>query len=218
MYTIVNMKFDELLVQFGDRPVFERSDITLMFRESENSIRTSLQRLKKSGKILELKRGLYAFSEPWRKAVLHGPVVANLLYHPSYISGLWALSWYGIIPEKVVLTTSITTRPTRVFENSFGQFSYRTIKQELFSGWNRITLSGAQVQIASPEKALADYLYLESGEWDEARMDSMRFDPHGIDTEKLATFLELTGQSRLLRALDAWRRYAADIEKGTVIV
>lgn len=41
-----------------------------MFNESEASIGTAMHRLKKAGKILELKRGIYAFANPWRKAAL----------------------------------------------------------------------------------------------------------------------------------------------------
>ena len=87
-------------------------------------------------------------------------------YSHSYLSGLWALSWYGIIPEK----------------------------------------------------AIADYLYLESGEWDSSRMESVRFDPHEIDDEKLETFLSATGEHRLKRALRAWRGYAADQAEGMVVL
>ena len=106
------MTFNELMKTFGEQAAFSRSDISLMFHESDSSIGTAMHRLKKAGKILELKRGLYAFAQPWRKAPLHAPLVANLIYSPSYLSGLWALSWHGIIPEKVELNTCVTTRPT----------------------------------------------------------------------------------------------------------
>ncbi len=77
---------------------------------------------------------------------------------------------------------------------------------------------GAEVLVATPEKAIADYLYLESGEWDEGRMESMRFDPHEIDDVKLEAFLSATGELRLQRALHAWRRYAAEQAEGMVLL
>lgn len=210
------MTFDELIRSFGSHAAFSRSDLSLMFRESDAALGVSLYRLKKAGKLLELKRGLYALAEPWRKATLHAPLAANLIYSPSYLSGLWALSWYGIIPEKTELYTSVTTRPTRNFENSFGRFSYRTLKPALFTGCERMQLAGADILIATPEKAIADHFYLESGEWGEGRMESMRFDPDDIDDKKLEAFLGATGESRLERAMEAWRRYAADLAEGTV--
>jgi len=212
------MTFNELMENFGSLAAFSRSDLTLMFHESGASIGTAMHRLKKAGKILELKRGLYAFADPWRKAVLHAPLVANLIYSPSYLSGLWALSWYGVIPERVELYTCVTTRPTRSFENAFGRFAYRSLKPALFAGWERIVIAGAEVLIATPEKSIADYLYLESGEWDEGRMESMRFDTDGIDDRKLEAFLAATGESRLERAMRSWRRYAADQAEGMVVI
>jgi len=210
------MKFDDLMESFGSLTSFNRSDLSLMFGESDSSLGVSMHRLKKTGKIVELKRGLYALSDPWRKAVLHGPLAANIMYHPSYLSGLWALSWYGIIPEKTELYTSVTTRATRTFENPFGRFLYQSLKPSLFGGWVRTAIAGAEVLIATPEKALADYFYLESGEWNETRMTSMRFDPADISAEKLAVYLEATGEARLSRALNSWRRYAAELAEGTV--
>lgn len=212
------MTFNELIKAFGEQAAFSRSDISLMFQESDASIGTAMHRLKNAGKILELKRGLYAFTNPWRKAVLHAPLVANLIYSPSYLSGLWAMSWHGIIPEKVELNTCVTTRPTRSFENSFGRFSYQSLKPSLFNGWERTEILGAEVLVATPEKAIADYLYLESDEWDEGRIESMRFDPHEIDATKLEVFLSATGELRLGRALHAWRRYAAEQAEGTVLL
>lgn len=210
------MKFDDLMESLGSLTSFNRSDLSLMFGESDGSLAISMHRLKKAGKIIELKRGLYALAESWRKAVLHGPLAANIMYHPSYLSGLWALSWYGIIPEKTELYTSVTTRATRTFENSFGRFLYQSLKPSLFGGWVQTAIAGAEVIIASPEKALTDYFYLESGEWDETRMTSMRFDPSDINAEKLARHLEATGEARLARALASWRRYAAESAEGTV--
>ena len=212
------MNFDDLVRKFGNQAAFSRADLSLLFDENDAALGVSLYRLKKAGKILDLKRGLYAFAEPWRKAPLHAPLVANLIYSPSYLSGLWALSWYGVIPEKTERYTSVTTRPTRGFENSFGRFSYRTLKPALFTGWERTTIAGAEILIATPEKALADHLYLESSEWDEERMESMRFDPDAVDGQKLEAFLMATGESRLERAMESWRRYAADLAEGTVIL
>ena len=212
------MNFDDLVKTFGELPIFSRADLSLLCDESDMALGVSLHRLKQSGKILELKRGLYAFADPWRKATLHAPLVANLIYSPSYLSGFWALSWYGVIPEKVDLYSSVTTRSTRSFENSFGRFSYRSLKPALFAGWEKTLVSGVEVLIATPEKALADHFYLESGEWNEGRMESMRFDCDDIDAEKLEAFLGAAGESRLDRAMRAWRRYTAVQAKGMVVV
>ena len=55
---------------------------------------------------------------------------ANALHAPSYLSGPWALSFYGVIPESVPVYTSVTTRTPREYENPFGVFSYRNVKRK----------------------------------------------------------------------------------------
>ncbi len=212
------MKFDKLLDQFNKEAWFDYASVALLFPEGDAAIRTSLYRLKKTGRLLELRRGLYAFPERYRKATLTGPSVANALYQPSYLSTLWALSFYGVIPEKTVTYTSVSPRPTKSFENSLGLFSYRSLQPALFAGFVTESIMASPVRIATPEKALLDLMYLEEGEWTEERMESMRFEPGAIALEPFLTAMEGTGIARLQRAAVAWKRYASDVEKGRINV
>ncbi|MGO8693366.1 MAG: hypothetical protein ACLQMF_06780 [Rectinemataceae bacterium] len=82
------MTFNDLLARFGARPFFDFASIALLFGEREEAVRTALYRFRKSGKLLELRRGLYAFADAYRKAALNGPLLAGALYSPSYLSGL----------------------------------------------------------------------------------------------------------------------------------
>jgi predicted transcriptional regulator of viral defense system len=59
--------------------------------------------LEHSGKLLRLKRGLYIVNPVWSGKRISEELVANHLYTPSYVSMLTALSWYGLIPERVYL-------------------------------------------------------------------------------------------------------------------
>ncbi|MFA4873004.1 MAG: hypothetical protein WC659_03660 [Patescibacteria group bacterium] len=85
--------------------------------------------------------------------------IANKLYQPSYVSLETALSYYKIIPEVVYGNTSITTKTSREFETPIGNFTYRHIKTEAFTGYELREVDRYKVLIAEPEKALADYLY-----------------------------------------------------------
>ena len=212
------MKFDELLDRFNTEAWFDYASVALLFPEGDAAIRTSLYRFKKTGRLLELRRGLYAFTERHRKASLTGPSVANALYQPSYLSTLWALSLYGVIPEKAVVYTSVTPRPTKRFENSVGSFVYRSLQPALFSGFISESMMGSPVRIATPEKALLDLMYLEEGEWTEGRMESMRFEPGAISLEPFLAAMDGTGIPRLWRAAAAWKRYALDAQEGRIEV
>lgn len=208
------MKFTDLLERFGEQPYFDYPSVCLLSGESDEAVRTSLYRFKRSGKLLELRRGLYAFGSPFRKSPLNPAALAAALYSPSYLSELWALSWYGVIPEKTVLYTSVTPRSTRSFENTAGRFRYRSIRSSLFAGFRTEIVLGAPVRIATPEKALLDLWYLESGEWTAGRMASMRFDPHAIDREVLARVVSAAGNPRLDRALRAFIGYSDETGLG----
>ena len=122
--------------------------------------RNNLSRWIKKGLLIRLRQGYYTFPEykgkpdyPW--------YFANRIYRPSYISLHSALSFHGIIPESVIQITSVTSLKTAYFVNLFGEYSYKTIKKELMYGYVLKTMSdGRTLQIADPEKALFDLLYL----------------------------------------------------------
>jgi len=52
-------------------------------------------------------------------------LVVNLLYTPSYVSFDYALSYYGLIPERVYEVTSATLHAKKIFETPLERFSYQ---------------------------------------------------------------------------------------------
>lgn len=210
------MKFETLLQCFRNEAYFDYASVALLCGDREESLRTSLYRFRKRGWLIELRRGLYTFADLYRKAPLTGPAVAEALYRPSYLSERWALSFYGVIPEKTVVYTSVTPRTTQRFENAWGSFVYRSIRQDLFSGYRIERIMGTPVHIATPEKALFDLMYLESGEWTVERMVTMRFEAALIDSGAFVAALRNTGLPRLFRAAEAWTRYATEATEGSV--
>lgn len=138
--------------------------------------RCALTRWMAAGYIVHLKNGLYAFSE-WISTPGADMIVANLMYRPSYISLHSALAHYGMIPEFVAHTTSVTTLKTAVFKNDLGTFDYRHIKPGLFWGYQIIdTTSDRKIIMALPEKALLDLLYLTPSLKSEDDMLQLRLD------------------------------------------
>jgi predicted transcriptional regulator of viral defense system len=104
-------------------------------------------------------------------------IVANLMYRPSYISLYSALAHYGMIPEFVARTTSVTTLKTASFCNEMGAFDYRHLKPDLFWGYHMIdSVNQRKILIALPEKALLDLLYLTPSLKGEDDMLQLRLD------------------------------------------
>jgi predicted transcriptional regulator of viral defense system len=89
--------------------------------------------------------------------------VANKIYEPSYVSLESALAYYDVIPETVLGVTSVSSRKTKQYESAWGVFSYRSVKPQYMIGYQVIENSpGSKFKIACLEKALLDYLYLNS--------------------------------------------------------
>ena len=79
------------------------------------------------GSLIRLRKGLYVFGERYRRSPLSREHLANLIYGPSYVSLDYALSHYGLIPERVENVTSVTTGEKRRFNTPFGDFTYQPL-------------------------------------------------------------------------------------------
>jgi len=122
--------------------------------------RNNLSRWINRGLLIRLRQGCFTFPE-YKGKPDYARYFANRIYRPSYISLHSALSFHGIIPESVIQITSVTSLKTAYFVNSFGEYSYKTIRKELMFGYVLKPMSdGRALQIADPEKALSDLLYL----------------------------------------------------------
>ena len=125
-----------------------------------NSPRDKISRMIKKKEIIQVKKGLYVQSPGFGNPI-NLKVLANLVYGPSYISLEYALSYWGLIPEKVEEITSMTNKRNKVFETPVGTFSYKYLHSSKFSvGIERISEETGAFLIASKEKALCDRLAL----------------------------------------------------------
>lgn len=174
------MEFNSLLKLIGDEPIFE-SSILLAGDVDPKLIRVQLSRWVKAGKIYQLRRGLYSIAPPYQRQQPHPFLVANHLQKASYVSLQSALSFYGLIPEVVNITTSVSTgRPERL-DTPLGTFEFRHIKTELLFGYRMTELGEQSALIATPEKALLDLIYLQPGGDSPAYLKELRLQ----NTEKL---------------------------------
>ncbi|MFO7821976.1 MAG: hypothetical protein R6V56_08005 [Lentisphaeria bacterium] len=211
------MNFNALLKLIGKRPWFDLATVVQIADEPREQLQTQLYRWCRAGKLLPLRRGMYAFAEEYRRVSIAPAELANDLYSPSYLSLQWALSYYGLIPEKAVTFTSVTTRQTKRFRNDFGMFTYRHLKPDVFFGAQALRMNGHDVRIAKPEKALLDLWYLEPGNWSRERMAEMRFQNMDIlDLKCLAEFALRWASPKLDKAVRAFVQNTAEEMEGTV--
>ncbi len=115
--------------------------------------------LERDGQIVRLKRGLYVCRPEVSGLAISSELVANHLYAPSYVSMSSALRYYGLIPEAVYTTQSMTLKHSRSFDTALGRFDYTHISREAFPvGITSRMEDGYAFVMAGPEKALCDLI------------------------------------------------------------
>ncbi|MCH9611488.1 MAG: hypothetical protein S4CHLAM81_09260 [Chlamydiales bacterium] len=149
--------------------------------------RNKISRMIKDQQIIRVKKGLYVFGSDFRKGLVCKEVLANLIYGPSYISFEYALSFYGMILERVEIITSATTGRTQSFKTAIGSFSYRHIVKSKYhlSVTQKELDPHHRVLMATAEKAIIDQLYISSGVDRSISMEQYFFEDLRVDESSL---------------------------------
>ena len=195
------MNFGELQEMVGREPFFE-TGLLLAGDVDPDSVRRQLSRLTASGRLIQLRRGLYALAPPYRKVKPHPFLVANHLVRGSYVSLQSALAYHGLIPEHVPVVTSVTTLRPGYRETPLGHFEYHHIKLEYFYGYDVVEVEVKQTAlVANPEKALLDLVHLRPGSDSREYLDGLRLQNlERLDLEELGHLAEGSGRPKLRRA------------------
>ncbi len=195
------MKRIDLIKLCGQYACFDRAFLRQMSGENDGTLDQSIKRWLADGTLLGLRNGMYTLAEPLRKAEISLPSLANELYPPSYLTGIWALSFRGLIPDVAREFTSATPRRPQRFQNDLGVFSYRHMSAKYFWGFESVRTGNAVFRCATSEKALVDHWYWTPGEWTEARMRELRLQNlEQLDGEKLSVTVRRVSKPRILRA------------------
>ena len=186
------------ILKFIETPYIDAQTLLQLLADYKKP-REAILRMVKNEELIRLKNGFYLISEK----IMHGSAkvipfeqVANLLYGPSYVSMEWALSFYGMIPERVHTITSMTLGRNKEYHTSVGDFSYLTLSSESYSIGITQKKSPDFVGgflIASPEKALADTVFktcknLDKDQLKDELLESKRIDRecfHGLNKDLL---------------------------------
>ncbi len=205
------MRFLEFKKRLIDLPVFGLSDI----RKSAPDL--DPRRLYEWGKkryIIKVHNGHYVFAEKIAEPEMFF-LIANKIYRPSYVSLESALSIYGLIPEHPYTVTSVTTRKTSAFETRAGNYSYRKIKKELFFGYQVKKNGQGEWLLASPEKALLDYIYLNANIEDADDIEGLRINMDELRSRVSAAILgnytSLIGNERVSRCVKILMKEAGNV-------
>jgi predicted transcriptional regulator of viral defense system len=153
------MRFREFQSKIRALPAFNLNDVRKL---DPGFHRQQLNYWHNQGYIRPLAGGYYLLADR-EMDEMYLFMMANKIYEPSYVSLESALAYYEVIPETVLSVTSVSTRKTKRYESAWGVFSYRSVKPQYMIGYQVIeNTPGIKLKIAYLEKALLDYLYLNS--------------------------------------------------------
>ena len=175
------------ILKFIETPYIDAQTLLQLLADYKKP-RDAILRMVQNGELIRLKNGFYLIKEKITDGtanIIPFEQVANLLYGPSYVSMEWALSFYGMIPERVHTITSMSLGRNKEYHTSVGDFSYFTLSSESYSIGITQKKSADFVGgflIASPEKALADTVFktckqLNKEQLKEELLESKRIDP-----------------------------------------
>ncbi len=194
--------------------VFSYEDIRGVFGSID---RRRLHEWAKKGYMTPLIKGHFVFSE-YLGAEGVELLISNKIYEPSYISTEFVMSQHSLIPEAVYTVTAVSTRKTMRFSTAAGNYSYRTIKRELFTGYDMkkitVNFAGKQsyrfVRIASLEKAFFDFIYFGNMQLSVNQIADYRFDNEvlaSMDIDRLYAFIQQAGRKSLESTLTNFLKY-----------
>ena len=203
-----------LLEQLKSFPHFSKDSLCQLGKQlglTDATVDTYISRFLKHKEIFQLKRGLYVSSDFFGKNrgnTSYSFYLANIIRTPSYVSSWSALQFYNLTTEAIHGITSVTPKVTRTYRTKAGNFTYQSIKENLFSDFSlmegkvfSIALSADKSSkkfdffIASPAKALFDLLYFKTHQLRGVRLkeinaliEELRIDIDELDKKEKTKF------------------------------
>jgi predicted transcriptional regulator of viral defense system len=138
-----------------EAPVFTTAAAAARLRMSNAHASVSLARLRAAGQLVRLRRGVWAF--PDRVDALALPEFLTAPF-PAYVSLQSALYLHGMVSQVPALTYAVTLARSRRLVTPLGTVSLHHVRPSFFFGYEERGRGGGR--LATPEKALVDFLYL----------------------------------------------------------
>ncbi len=135
--------------------VFQTADASAWLNISQAHASQLLSRLAEFGHLVHLKRGRWAFRD--RVELLDLPQYLTNPF-PSYISLQSALYYHGMISQIPAVTYAVSIARTKTYETPLGVISVHHVHPSFFFGYE--ARENTDIKMATPEKALIDFLYL----------------------------------------------------------
>ncbi len=138
-----------------NQPIITTIDAAACLNCNVTTASKMLERLVGSKIITKIKRGLWAISDPIDPLILPGYLTSPL---PCYISLQTALFYHGMMEQVPETIYAVSLGRTKKYHTTFGHISIHHMNVDFFFGFD--VVENTYIKLASPEKALLDFLYL----------------------------------------------------------
>jgi len=186
-----------------NKPYVTKTELALLLEKKERNLDKKILQLIRDEVLIPLKKGLYLSRIFYFKNNDNiEEYLSNIIFYPSYISLEYVLAKEGLIPESVFAYTCVTLKTTRQFNNKLGIFTYRKIKEKLFTGFvQKNYYDKYKIKIATKSKALFDYLYYKPlkilNEIDDLRINWGNFSKK--DLKELLFYVDLSESKKMTK-------------------
>jgi hypothetical protein len=202
------MRYEKFRLRVHNLPLINLAMLKLAGMYDHN-LKMQIMRWSRQGKLIKLRRNMYLLRAEDRKLQTSRLYIAAEIYKPSYIGTEYALSFYGLIPERVNDITCITTKKTMSFKNKTGNFYYQHIQAKCFTGFiEQKDEAGLSFFMARPEKAVVDFIYLNlhrfRDNFKSVISESFRFQNYeDLNKDLLLFYSNLFASNKLQRVIKA---------------
>lgn len=182
---------------------FSIEDIASSLSVTKDSAKVSANRYAKSNFLIRLKNNLYVSTEKFKSLTEKELFkIANIIQVPSYISFTTALSFYNVTSQQLqgMIESAALKRTKEVNTQSF-RFNYKILKKNFYNNF----VFTNEFFIATPEKALADIIYLSS--MSRYQCDFEAIDFKKIDKQTVTKLLTITNTKSIKYWNNLCKRY-----------
>jgi predicted transcriptional regulator of viral defense system len=178
---LIKGEYLDLLLR-SPKTVFSTKDVALLWgEERENAVSVRLNSYTKAGKLIRLRRGLYAKDKNYDKNEL-----AAKIFIPAYISFETVLGAAGVTFQ-YYSQIFLASYQTKEIEIGKQKYSFKRVKENILTSNLGINSKGGY-SIATIERAFLDVIYLNK----QYHFDNLR----PIDWEKVRTLLPIYGGNK----------------------
>lgn len=156
---------EELILKFGT--IVSSQDLLSVFKKeySKASAHNRIQKLHKFGWLLRIKKGLYLIVDSISSRYMNNKslfLIAKTINKNSYISLHSALNHYQMFDQYSKSAAVINFKISKSFNFSNNIIRFIKISKKYYFGFKQVRYDGKLINMALKEKALIDFLYLNS--------------------------------------------------------